>query len=115
MLTTILAQGGSLFDRRTLISAFLPAVVFWGAASAVVVWELAGWHSGLRSWQALGGTAQGIVLMAFFVWAGLWAFLTVAMRGGITRFLEGYGQSRGPSRVVRAWLRRRHLNAVGSL
>ncbi|MFI6002101.1 hypothetical protein ACIA98_17115 [Streptomyces sp. NPDC051366] len=115
MLTTILAQGSSVFDRRTLLSAFLPAVVFWGLTAVVVLDVAVGWRAALHSWQAVGGVAQGLALAAFLVWSALWAFLTAAMSTRSIRFLEGYGPRRGATAAVRARLRNRHVAAVDAL
>ncbi|MFF3859479.1 hypothetical protein [Streptomyces sp. NPDC002209] len=115
MLTTILAQGPSVFDRRTLLSAFLPAVVFWGLTAVVVLDVAVGRRAALHSWQAAGGVAQGLALAAFLVWSALWAFLTAAMSTRSIRFLEGYGPRRGAAAPVRAGLRNRHVAAVDAL
>ncbi|MFC6981903.1 hypothetical protein [Streptomyces cirratus] len=104
-----------MFDRRTLLSAFLPAVVFWGLTTAVALGTVAGPRTVLHGWQAAGTVAQGLALAAFFVWSGLWAFLTAAMSNRSIRFLEGYGPRRGLAAAVRGRLRARHVDAVNVL
>jgi hypothetical protein len=107
MLSSIISGGKSVFDRRALVSAFLPAVVFWGAAVAVVLGVRLGWHRTIDEWKALDGTAQGVLIAAFFLSAGFWAFLTIGLRVRTTQWLEGYGPDTGPGGAVRRWLRNR--------
>ncbi|MFK0259379.1 hypothetical protein [Streptomyces sp. NPDC090445] len=115
MLTTVLARGTTVFDRRTLLSAFLPAVVFWGLTAVVVLNAAVGRRAALHGWQAVGGFAQGLALAAFLVWSGLWAFLTAAMSTRTIRFLEGYGPRRPVTAAVRDRLRKRHADEVEAL
>ncbi|MFF8293279.1 hypothetical protein ACF068_29240 [Streptomyces sp. NPDC016309] len=115
MLTTVLARGSAVFDRRTLLSAFLPAVVFWGLTAVAVLDAAVGRRAALHGWQAVGAVAQGLALAAFLVWCGLWAFLTAAMSTRSLRFLAGHGSGRGAAGAVRGRLRARHLRTVDAL
>jgi hypothetical protein len=90
MFGTILQQVTGYFDRRALISAFFPSLIFWGITVVSVMALELGWSASLEGWEELGATAQVLVLIAFFVWVASWAFLTINFRAALVRLYQGY-------------------------
>jgi Flp pilus assembly protein CpaB len=95
MFSTILKEVTGYFDRRALISAFFPSLIFWGLAAILVLAVEIGWNAALQQWEGLSGTAQALLLMAFFVWVAFWTFLTLNFRTALVRLYEGYWPSSG--------------------
>src|SRR5437764_15211773 len=89
MFSTILKEVTGYFDRRALLSAFFPNLVFWGLTFAVFVALIQGWRVSLARWEAQSATLTSLILLAFFVWVAFWSFLTLNFRPAITRLFEG--------------------------
>ncbi len=90
MFSTIFDKAASYFDRRWLVSAFFPCLVFWGiTALAFIIFQMDS-ASALNTWDKLSITMQFILLLAFFVWVTFWSFLTNNFRVNYTRVFEGY-------------------------
>ncbi len=89
MFSTILKEVTGYFDRRALLSAFFPSLVFWGLLLAVVIGTGAGWQSSIKVWQELNVTATALLLLGFFVWVTFWSFLTLNLRPALIRLYEG--------------------------
>jgi Flp pilus assembly protein CpaB len=96
MFSTILKEVTGYFDRRALISAFFPSMVFWGLAVILVLAVQIGWNAVLQGWEGLSGTAQVLLLIAFFVWIAFWSFLTLNFRTALVRLYEGYWPNTRP-------------------
>lgn len=95
MFSTILKEVTGYFDRRALISAFFPSLVFWGVTLISVVAVQLRFTVAVQQWEGLGTTMQAILLIAFFVWVAFWAFLTLNFRTALMRLYEGYWPSAG--------------------
>jgi hypothetical protein len=102
MFSTVLEKATSLFDRRALLSAFFPALIFWFLTVALIVFPFLGWNEAIKQWDGLNGTAQVFLLIIFFSWVAFWSFLTLNFRASIIRLYEGYWLTSGLSAVVLA-------------
>ncbi|NEO98687.1 MAG: hypothetical protein F6K58_08395 [Symploca sp. SIO2E9] len=105
MFSTILKEVTSYFDRRALISAVFPSLVFWGLTLVLVVSHKMGWSTTLKGWEGLSGIIQGLLLIGFFVWVAFWSFLTINFRPALVRLYEGYWSELNP--LIRILKRRR--------
>jgi hypothetical protein len=80
--------GGS-FDKRWLVNAFGPALVFWGAG--LWVWaQLVGLENALQRWQGVAAEARPFLGAAGLLLVFLTAVLLEAFEGAVLRFYEGY-------------------------
>lgn len=100
MFSIILYEVASYFDRRALISAFFPSMVFWGLVVIIVLAQEIGWSAALSGWGGLSSTAQALLLIAFFVWIPFWTFLTLNFRTAMVRLYEGYWPNAGISTIL---------------
>jgi hypothetical protein len=103
MFTTILGEVAGYFDRRALISAFFPNLFLWGLVVIIVIISQTGFTGAVKTWEELSGTAQGILLVAFFAWVSFWTFLTLNFRVALMRMYEGYGSEGGISYILFNW------------
>jgi hypothetical protein len=95
MFSTILKEVTGYFDRRALISAFFPSLIFWGVAVILVLAVQIGWDVALQQWEGVSGTSQALLLIGFFVWVAFWTFLTLNFRTALVRLYEGYWPDTG--------------------
>jgi len=99
MFTELWKNLGGSFDKRWLIHAFGPALVFWGAG--LWAWaQMTGLDQALATWQGYGAEIQvflgaGGLLLVFFT-----AILLESFEGPLLRFYEGYWPRR-PRRAQR--------------
>jgi len=90
MFSTILDKVTGSFDKRVLISAFFPSLVFWGLTVVVFIGFQVNWQVAVQTWDTFSVTIQFLLLLAFFIWVMFWSFLTINFRMTFTRLLEGY-------------------------
>lgn len=90
MFSTILKEVTSYFDRRALISAFFPSLVFWALTLILVLSQTLGWSTAFKGWEGLSVIVQGLLLIGLFVWVAFWSFLTINFRPALVRLYEGY-------------------------
>lgn len=80
--------GGS-FDKRWLLHAFAPALLFWGAS--LWIWmQIQGVSSSLELWQAYSTETQFFYTIAGFLVVVLTGILLESFENGILSFYEGY-------------------------
>lgn len=89
MFSTILKEVTGYFDKRALMSAFFPAMIFWGTAIILVLLYRKGWEQALADWDKIPVTVQLLLLLAFFVWVAFWTFLTLNFQSLLLRVYEG--------------------------
>lgn len=90
MFSTILKEFTGYFDKRALISAFFPAMIFWGLTIILVLLFWLGWKPALETWNKIPGTVQVLLLLSFFIWVAFWTFLTLNFHSLLLRVYEGY-------------------------
>lgn len=96
MFSTILDKVTGFFDRRTLISAFFPSLIFWGITLLTLLALQTNWQIALKAWSATDGIIQFFLIVAFFTWVTFWSFLTLNVRTAFIRLLEGYWPTTPP-------------------
>src|SRR5688572_22863499 len=89
MFSTILKEVTGYFDKRALLSAFFPALIFWGLTIILVLLYWPGWALALQTWNKIDVTGQLLLLIAFFVWIAFWTFLTLNFHPLLLRIYEG--------------------------
>jgi hypothetical protein len=89
MFSTILKEVTGYFDRRALLSAFFPSLIFWGLTLATFTVVTQGRDVSLARWEAQSATLTALILVAFLVWVAFWSFLTLNFRPALTRLFEG--------------------------
>ncbi|HBB31256.1 MAG TPA: hypothetical protein DDZ80_15465, partial [Cyanobacteria bacterium UBA8803] len=90
MFSTVLKEVTSYFDRRALISAFFPSLVFWALTLILLVSQKLGWNTAVKEWEGLSSIIQALLLIGFFAWVSFWSFLTINFRPALVRLYEGY-------------------------
>ncbi|RKT57065.1 hypothetical protein [Saccharothrix australiensis] len=113
MFASVLREITGYFDKRALVSAFFPVLVFAGG-TAVVVWTtLAGVEGAVRSWGGRPATVQLGLVLGFLV---LVAFLTFVL-GTLREWQDRVCQGHWPAWAARARepLARRHRAARRAL
>jgi hypothetical protein len=100
MFTELWKSLGGSFDKRWLLYAFGPALLFWGAG--LWVWmQIYGLSEALQLWQSYALETQFFYGIAAFLLVVLTALLLEAFEGGILRAYEGYWP------WIQAWANRR--------
>ncbi|WP_440071555.1 hypothetical protein [Streptosporangium sp. OZ121] len=85
MFATVLKEITGYFDRRALLSTFLPTLV---AASALVIGvALAG--NGMRTWSTLSALTQALLIAGFLVLVTMCSFVLVNLRSLLDQSLQG--------------------------
>lgn len=105
MFSTILDTATGYFNKRAMVSAFFPSLVFWGLVVIVMIGFQMNWQVAVHTWNTFSGTVQFLLLLAFFIWVAFWSFLTINFRMAYTRLFEGYW----PEQKLLADLRRKRL------
>ena len=107
MFSAILKAVTGYFDRQSILTTFFPLLLFWGIVIVVVSSHSVGWTGTLARWNGISGSAQVLLIVAFFSWAALWTFFTLTFRASLVRFFEGDVPDAGwPARLLAR--RRRH-------
>lgn len=107
MFNDILDRATGLFDRRALISTVFPSLVFWLLTTIIVAIPQVGWSNAITMWNTLNGTAQALLLIAFFAWIVFWSFLILNFRTALVRLYEGYWPTSGLSAILLTLRRKR--------
>lgn len=95
----ILDRAASILERRFLLNAFLPAVVFFGGYLAFFLWATGRLPRLLHSFSAARVSTQLVVVAAFFALAWFCAAFISSQWRNLIRLYEGY-LFRGPLRAV---------------
>src|ERR1051326_89092 len=103
MFSTFLDKVTGYFDKRAVVSAFFPSLVFWGLVVVAFIVLQMNWQSALTSWDKLSVSAQFLLFLAYFIWVTFWSFLTINFRQAYTRLFEGYWPDTWPSGSLRRW------------
>jgi hypothetical protein len=96
-------------DRRLVVVALLPSLVFWSALLWLVVASV-GWPAASDWWGRLAPEARVLVGVGAASWIGFFASGLSIQIGRLTRLYEGYWGRCGPGRwlaAVGVWLQRR--------
>jgi hypothetical protein len=105
MLETVFQEVTGLFDRRALVSSFLPSFVFSALTVGVVLVGELGWDRTLEEWDQLGGAAQLVFGIGFVLLVAFWGFLLGTLRPALVQLLEGDRPAHG--RLAALWGPRR--------
>lgn len=105
MLTSLGGGLLGLLDRRLVLSAWLPAMLFWGGLGALVVTSV-GWAAAVHWWLARPGQFQVTLLVLALAWITFCAYLLAALVPAFIRASEGYWPR--PLSWLAAWCRKRH-------
>ena len=89
MLTSLGGGLVGLLDRRLVLSAWLPAMLFWGGLGALVITSV-GWAAAVRWWLARPGQFQVTLLVLALAWITFCAYLIAALVPAFIRAGEGY-------------------------
>lgn len=91
MITEALNQITGIFDRRFLLNAFFPCLIFWGLLGVVGVvgggWDLL---EGVRHWNQQDATLKALQLAGFLAIVVFSSNVLYGHSGTILRFFEGY-------------------------
>jgi hypothetical protein len=99
----ILDRAASILERRFLLNAFLPAVVFFGGYLVFFLWATGRLVSLIHSYLSARVSSQLILLAAFFALAWFCAAFIASQWRNLTRLYEGYlFAGRGERGQVRA-------------
>jgi hypothetical protein len=89
MLTSLGGGLLGLLDRRLVLSAWLPAMLFWGGLGALAVTGT-GWPAATRWWLGQPGQFQAALLVLALAWITFCAYLIAALVPVLIRSGEGY-------------------------
>jgi len=103
--STVLDKVTGYFDRRTVISAFLPSLIFWMLVVVMFVTLQMDWSSVIGMWDRLSITLQLLLFLAFLAWTTFWSFLTINFRVANSQMYEGYWPSEKPFNLLLNWRR----------
>jgi hypothetical protein len=108
MLGAALAQVSGLYDRRMLLSSFLPWLVVWAASVTVALALSVGLGDAVAAWDKLSPTIKGVAVAGALAWVALWSSFAAGSRGAVERVVSGYSPP-VPRKLSR--LRRRYWQA----
>jgi hypothetical protein len=86
----ILDRAASILERRFLLNAFLPAVVFFGGYLVFFLWATGRLASLIHSYLSARVSSQLILLATFFALAWFCAAFIASQWRNLTRLYEGY-------------------------
>ena len=86
----ILDRAASILERRFLLNAFLPAVVFFGGYLVFFLWATGRLAGLIHSYLSARLSSQLILLVAFFALAWFSAAFISSQWRNLTRLYEGY-------------------------
>jgi hypothetical protein len=106
-----LKEAASFLERRFLLNAFFPSLIFWGALVLAVLAPDGGINRAGTTWADQSVTVQIALSAAFLAWAWFWAGIIASQWRSIIRLYEGYWSPRfgGLARVGRRWHERQLL------
>ncbi|WP_030939959.1 hypothetical protein [Streptomyces sp. NRRL S-646] len=102
MFATVLKEITGYFDRRALLSTFLPTLV--AAGSLVLAAVLASQDAKVvaHTWGGLPGTVQAVAIAGFLVAVALWSFALANLRPLLDQLFQGrWGNSVSAAALVR--------------
>jgi hypothetical protein len=95
MFNEVLSQITGIFDRRFLLNAFFPCLIFWGLLGIVVIigggWDV---FTLLQLWNQQDVVLKTLQIIGLITLVVLSANVLSNQAGGILRFFEGYWQFR---------------------
>lgn len=86
----VLGRAVSILERRFLLNAFLPAVVFFGGYLVFFLWATGRLASVVHSYLSARVSSQLILLVAFFALAWFCAAFIASQWRNLARLYEGY-------------------------
>jgi hypothetical protein len=111
MMGAILDRAASILERRFLLNAFLPAIVFFGGYLVFFLWATGRLAGLIHSYLSARLSSQLILLVAFFALAWFSAAFISSQWRNLTRLYEGYlfaGPLHGVAAAGRLAHARRH-------
>jgi hypothetical protein len=104
MFSTVLREVTGYFDRRVLVSAFFPSLVFLGGTLLLILLIEVGQAELLDDWNRQSGTIQAIMIAGFLILVGFWTFALVNLRDALDRLYQGYWPALGlAGDIARHW------------
>ena len=88
----------SFLERRFLLNAFFPSLIFWGALLLAFLAPDGGINNAATTWSEQSVTVQIALAAAFLAWVWFWAGIIASQWRSIVRLYEGYWSPRA------AWL-----------
>ncbi|MFE5565720.1 hypothetical protein ACFQ68_12075 [Amycolatopsis japonica] len=110
MFASVLREAAGYLDRRALVSAFFPVVVFLGTTVAVVWSTLKGISGAISTWSTFSGLAQAGTIVAFIVLCAFLSFVVGTLREWQDRMVQGFWPTWAKgleTRLIRTQKRRR--------
>jgi hypothetical protein len=91
---TVLKEITGYFDRRNLLSAFLPTLAALAAVAIGLVLSTRGVRGAARLWTSLPGSVQVVVIVGFLGLVTLWTFVLINLRPLMDQSFQGrWGES----------------------
>jgi hypothetical protein len=90
MFATILNEVSGYFDRRVLLSTFLPTLAFATAAVVSALVALRGVHAVVTFWQSKPASEQVFVIAGFLALVTLWSLVLTNLRPAVDRLFQGH-------------------------
>ena len=90
MLSNVLSQITCMLDRRFLLNAFFPSLVFWGLLRVVFLIGQGNQIETVTAWNQQDSTLKILQLIGFISWATFFAGVLASQLTTILRFYEGY-------------------------
>ena len=116
MIGVLVKEAAGVLERRFLLNAFLPTLVWLGSITAAVLWEMSGPQGMAATWRHFNGIQQVVVAVIAVAIGALLAGVLSAQVTNLVRWFEGYWYSplgRCAARWGTSWHRRR-LAALAS-
>jgi hypothetical protein len=101
-------QAVGILERRFLLNAFFPSLIFWSAIAFVIALPR-GVISVASVWATQPATVQIIFALGFLAWSWFWAGIIASQWRSLIRIYEGYWHKRVAwlLRLGRAWHEKR--------
>jgi hypothetical protein len=98
--SAVLQQATGMLQRRFILNAFFPSLVFWGAIVIVYLNGRGDFGAAVQSLDARDATFKITVTIAFVAWVWFFAGIIASQWRNLTRLYEGYWR-----RPPLSWLR----------
>lgn len=89
MFGSVFGQAVNFIDRRFVLNAVLPSLVFWGGLVLLAA-QGAGWETASRWWTARAGLEQALLIGGTVAGLLLFSFVAAGRVTSLTRLWEGY-------------------------
>jgi hypothetical protein len=89
-----LKEAASFLERRFLLNAFFPSLIFWGALLLAFLAPDGGINRAATAWAGQSATVQIAVSAAYLAWTWFWAGIIASQWRSIVRLYEGYWNPR---------------------